>query len=88
MLFVPVFLFPPAFSLPTSFLAPVTDAAQHFPVDDVTEPLTLCELHIPQENATVMVATGVVSPIDRTKTPKIHNSVIPLGYAAVSVDKF
>ena len=34
-----------------------------------------------------MVATGVVSPIDRTKTPRIHNTVIPLGYAAVSVDK-
>ena len=34
-----------------------------------------------------MVATGVVSLIDRTKTPKIHNSVIPLGYDAVSVDK-
>ena len=24
------------------------DATQHFPVDDVTEPLTPCELHIPR----------------------------------------
>jgi len=34
-----------------------------------------------------MVATGVVSRIDCTKTPRIHNSVIPAGYAAVSVDR-
>ena len=60
---------------------------QHFPVDDVTEPLTPYELHIPQGDATVKVATGVVSPIDRTKTPRIHNTVIPPGYATVSVDK-
>ena len=48
------------------------DAGLRFPVDDITEPLTTCELHIPNgNNASIMVAVGVVSPIDRMKTPKI-----------------
>jgi hypothetical protein len=47
------------------------DAGMRFPVDDVTTPLTSCELHIPEGNATVKVATGVISPIDPTKTPRI-----------------
>jgi hypothetical protein len=34
-----------------------------------------------------MVATGVVSPIDPMKTPRIHTIVIPLGYASVLVDR-
>jgi hypothetical protein len=34
-----------------------------------------------------MVAVGVVSPIDRTKTPRIHGSVIQPGYASISVDR-
>jgi hypothetical protein len=34
-----------------------------------------------------MVATGVVSLIDPTKTPRIHTTVIPPGYASVSVDR-
>jgi hypothetical protein len=34
-----------------------------------------------------MVATAVVSPIDPTKTPRIHTTVIPLEYASVSVDR-
>ena len=42
----------------------------HFPLDDITEPLTTCELHIPQGTATVMVAVGVVTPVDPTKTPR------------------
>ena len=58
-----------------------------FPVDDITEPIT-CELHILDgNNASIMVAVGVVSPIDRTKTPRIHGSVIQPGYASVSVDR-
>ena len=53
------------------------DAGLCFPVDDITEPLTTYELHIPDGNNTsIMVAVGVVSPIDRTKTPRIHGSVI------------
>jgi hypothetical protein len=44
------------------------DAGMRFPVDDVTAPLTSCELHIPEGNATVLVATVVISPIDPTKT--------------------
>ena len=63
------------------------DAGLRFPVDDITEPLTKCELHIPDGNASIMVAVGVVSPIDRTKTPRIHGSVIQPGYASVSVDR-
>jgi hypothetical protein len=58
-----------------------------FSVDDVTAPLTSCELHISEENATVKVATGVISPIDPTKTPRIHSVAIPSGYASVSVDR-
>jgi hypothetical protein len=58
-----------------------------FPVDDVTAMLTSCELHIPETNATVKVATGVISPINPTKTPRIHSVAIPPGYASVSVDR-
>jgi hypothetical protein len=58
-----------------------------FPMDDITAPLTSCELHILEGNATVKVATDVVSPIDPTKTPRIHSVAIPLGYASVSVDR-
>jgi len=63
------------------------DAELRFSVDDVTAPLTSCELHIPEGNATVKVATGVVSPIDPTKTPRIHTVIIPPRYASVSVDR-
>ena len=65
----------------------IKDAELRFPVDDVTEPFTSCELHIPKDNGTVKVAIGVVNPIDRTKTPRIHGAVVPAGYATVSVDK-
>ena len=40
------------------------DAELCFSVDDITEPLTICELHIPDgNNASIMVAVGVVSPM-------------------------
>jgi hypothetical protein len=58
-----------------------------FPVDDITAPFTPCELHIPKENATIMVALGVFSPLDPTKTPRIHGAIIPPGYVSVSVDR-
>jgi hypothetical protein len=58
-----------------------------FPVDDVTASLTSYELHILEGNATVKVATGVISSIDPTKTPRIHSVAIPPGYASVSVDR-
>jgi hypothetical protein len=63
------------------------DVGMRFPVDDVTALLTSYELHILQENATVKVATGVISPIDPTKTPRIHSVAIPPGYASVSMDR-
>ena len=63
------------------------DAMLHFPMDDITAPFTSCELHIPKENATIMVALGVFSPPDPTKTPRIHGAIIPPGYVSVSVDR-
>ena len=63
------------------------DAGLHFSIDDITAPFTTCELHIQEGNATVVVATGVVCPIDPTKTPRTHTVVIPPGYASVSVDR-
>ena len=59
------------------------DAGLRFPVDDITEPLTTCELHIPDgNNASIMVAVGVVSLIDRTTIPRIHGSVFNLDMLA------
>jgi hypothetical protein len=63
------------------------DTGLRFPVDDVPEPCTSCELHIPKGNSTIKVAIGLVNPIDRTKTPRIHGNIIQEGYATVSVDK-
>jgi hypothetical protein len=63
------------------------DAGMRFPMDDVTAPLTSYELHIPEGNAIVKVATDVVSPIDPTKTPRIHSVAIPPEYGSVSVDR-
>ena len=34
-----------------------------------------------------MVAICVVSPIDHTKTPRIHGTIIPPGYTSVSVNR-
>jgi len=63
------------------------DTKLHFPMDDVTEAFTTCELHIPNGNVTKKVAIRVVNPIDRTRTPRIHSRPVPAGYASVSVDK-
>jgi len=63
------------------------DMKLHFPVDDVTEAFTTCELHVPDGNATKKVAIGVVNPINRTRTPRIHNRLVPAGYASVLVDR-
>ena len=63
------------------------DVGLHFPVDDITEPLTTCELHIPQGTATVMVAVGVVTPVDPTRTPRIHGAIVSPRYASISVDR-
>ena len=57
------------------------------PVDDITALFTSCELHIPKENATIMVALGVFSPPDPTKTPRIHGTIIPPAYVSISVDR-
>ena len=58
-----------------------------FPVADVTAPFTSCELHIPKENAIIMVALSVFSPLDPTKIPRIHGVIIAPGYVSVSVDR-
>ena len=50
-------------------------------------PLTPCELHIPMGNSTIVVAIGVVSPMDIDKTPRSHVNPIPPGYYSVSVDR-
>ena len=63
------------------------DAMLRFPMDDITAPFTSCELHIPKENATIMVALSVFSPPDPTKTPIIHGAIIPPGYVSLSVDR-
>ena len=34
-----------------------------------------------------MVALGVFSPLDPTKTPRIHRAIILAGYVSVSVDR-
>jgi hypothetical protein len=56
-------------------------------MNDITEPCTSCELYIPKGDFTIKVALGLVNPIDRTKTPRIHGNIIQEGYATVSVDK-
>ena len=63
------------------------DKGLRFLVDDITEHLTTCELHIPQGTATVMVAIGVVFPIDLMKTPRCHGTIIQPEYASVLVDR-
>ena len=63
------------------------DAMLYFPVDDITAPFTSCELHIPKGNTTIMVALGVFSPSDPTKTPRIHGAIIPPRYVSILVDR-
>ena len=63
------------------------DIGLRFPMDEVTEPCTSCELHILKGNSTIKVVIGLVNPIDRTKTPRIHGNIIQEGYATISVDK-
>jgi len=53
----------------------------------ISEAFTTCELHVPDENATKKVAIGVVNPIDRTRTPRIHNRLVPARYASISADR-
>jgi len=65
----------------------VDDVGLRFLVDDVTALLTSYELHIPEGDGTVKVATGVISPINPTRTPRIHSVLIPAGSARVSVDR-
>ena len=36
------------------------DTGLRFPMDDVTEPCTTCELHIPKGNSTIKVAIGLL----------------------------
>jgi len=63
------------------------DTKLHFPMDDVTEAFTTCELHVLDGNATKKVDIGVFNPIDRTRTLRIRNRPVPAGYASVSVDR-
>jgi len=63
------------------------DAKLRFPVDDLIEPVTSCELHIPEGTGTKKVVVGVVNPINRTRTPRIHGQPVPEGYARVSLDR-
>ena len=56
-------------------------------MDDLTEPVTSCELYIPEATEMKKVAVGVVNPIDRTRTPRIHGQPVPEGYARVLVDR-
>ena len=54
---------------------------------DITAPFTSCELYIPKENATIMVALSVFSPPDPTKIPRVHGAIIPPRYVSVSVNR-
>jgi hypothetical protein len=56
-------------------------------VDDLTELVTSCELHILEGTGTKKVAVGVVNPIDWTRTPRIHGQPVPEGYPHVSLDR-
>ena len=58
-------------------------------MNDITVPLTPCELHIPlgHTGATVLVAHGIVSPVVPEKTPTSHGNPIPPSCYSVSVDK-
>ena len=74
-------------SCATTELPNQDDALQHFPVDDMTEKMMPCELHIPMGNSTVMVATGIVSPMDLDKKRRSHGNPVPPGYCSVNEDR-
>jgi len=63
------------------------DVKLHFPVDDLTEPVNSCELHILEGTGMKKGAAGVVNAIDQTRTLIIHGQLVPEGYARVSVDR-
>jgi len=52
-------------------------------VDDLTELVNSCELHILEGIGTKKVAIGVVNAIDLMRTPRIHGQPVPEGYARV-----
>uniref|UniRef100_A0A0D9XRG5 DUF8039 domain-containing protein n=1 Tax=Leersia perrieri TaxID=77586 RepID=A0A0D9XRG5_9ORYZ len=46
-----------------------------------------CELHMPTKNLTILVAKGIVSPVDPQRSPpKYHGRSIPPGYGSVAID--
>jgi hypothetical protein len=66
------------------------EALQHFPMDDISVPLTPCELHISMVNtgAIVLVVYGFVSPVvPSEEAPTSHGNLIPPGYYSVRVDR-
>ena len=56
-------------------------------MDDITMPLMPRELNIPMGNSTIVVAHGIVSPMEPDKTPRSHGNPIPPGYYSISVDR-
>jgi hypothetical protein len=56
-------------------------------MDDITEKMTPCEMHIPMGNSTIMVAHGIVSPVDPAKAPTSHGNPIQPRYYSVSMDR-
>jgi len=57
-----------------------------FPMDDLIEPMTSSELHILEGTETKKVAIGVLNPIDRMRTPRIHGQPVLEGYARALVN--
>jgi len=56
-------------------------------MDDLTEQVNSCELHIPEGTGMKKLVVSVVNAIDRTRTPRIYGQLVPEGYACVSVDR-
>jgi len=64
------------------------DPLRPYPMDNITQMMMLCELHIPMGKITVLVATTIVSLVDPDKSPpRIHGNLIQPGYFSVSVDR-
>jgi hypothetical protein len=49
--------------------------------------MTSIELHVPRGNDTIKVVVSVFTPLEPTKTPRIHGAPIQPEYARVAVDK-